>query len=313
MSFEIEDGVLKKYIPENEEEVAVIPDSVTHIGEYAFQYCQNLTSVEIPDSVTHIGERAFKNCENLKSAIIPNSVTSIDECAFYYCTGLTSVDITDSVVHIDKGAFSCCTSLTSIEIPSSVTLIDSRTFEYCKRLTSVTIPDSVVSIRKSVFDGCKCLTSITIADSVTSIGKDAFHDCENLTPEIKGIKFKADGQMFSKDFWKAMKIIQRKDFSAKLYKPLKNAVIVGYYLQSGDTDAENFITRNFEDIFKFLIEEDNVGPIIMLLNTGKFVTAKNVLTFIDYANELRKTEIQLILMNYSHEHFGSAVKSKLFL
>ncbi|MGN1087044.1 MAG: hypothetical protein ACI4Q5_08405, partial [Porcipelethomonas sp.] len=56
-------------------------------------------------------------------------------------------------------------------------------------------------------------------------------------------------------------------------------------------------------IMKFLIDEDNVGAIIKLLETEKFVTAKNVTTFIDYANSLQKVEIQLRFMNYSHEHF----------
>ena len=63
---------------------------------------------------------------------------------------------------------------------------------------------------------------------------------------------------------------------------------------------------------KFLIDEDNVGPILKLLETGRFVTAKNIMTFIDYANSLQKMEIQLIFMNYSHEHFKSK-KAKLKL
>ena len=33
------------------------------------------------------------------------------------------------------------------------------------------------------------------------------------------------------------------------------------------------------------------------------ITAKNIVKFIDYANELGRMEIQLKLMNYSHEHF----------
>ena len=54
MSFEIENGILKKYIPESGETEVVIPDGVTRIGKLAFCGCDRLTSITIPDSLTSI-------------------------------------------------------------------------------------------------------------------------------------------------------------------------------------------------------------------------------------------------------------------
>ncbi len=89
-----------------------IPESVTNIGEEAFEYCQNVTSIIIPESVTNIGRVAFKSCENLTSVIIPQGVTQIEESTFAGCSSLKSVTIPESVTSIDKSAFDTSVDLT---------------------------------------------------------------------------------------------------------------------------------------------------------------------------------------------------------
>ena len=63
----------------------MIPASVNHIGNGAFHYCTNLTSITIPNGVTRIGNEAFYKCTGLRSITIPGSVTSIGSYAFYMC------------------------------------------------------------------------------------------------------------------------------------------------------------------------------------------------------------------------------------
>lgn len=97
----------------------MIPDSVTSIGDFAFEDCKSLKSISIPDSVTSIGKEVFSNCSSPTSISIPDSVTSIGEEAFSGCSRLTSISVPDSVTSIEAPAFTECENLQDFTCPSS--------------------------------------------------------------------------------------------------------------------------------------------------------------------------------------------------
>lgn len=162
----------------------VLPDSITSIGENAFNGCESLTSVTFGKNsqLSSIGPGAFNYCYSLESITISESVTSIGSDAFYYCYGLRSVTFGENsqLTSIGEGAFNWCESLESITIPDSVTSIGEGAFCCCAKLTSITIPDGVKSIGNYAFAGCSALESITIPDSVLNIGDSAFAECTAL-------------------------------------------------------------------------------------------------------------------------------------
>ena len=81
----------------------VIPNSVTAIGDYAFDSL-GITNITIPNSVTIIGNWAFE-FNQLTNVKIPDTITSIGNGAFE-CNKLTGITIPNSVTRIDTGAFS---------------------------------------------------------------------------------------------------------------------------------------------------------------------------------------------------------------
>ncbi len=57
----------------------IIPDSVTSIGDSAFDDCNGLTSITIPDSITSIGQRAFGWCNSLSDVYFGGTREQWDE------------------------------------------------------------------------------------------------------------------------------------------------------------------------------------------------------------------------------------------
>ena len=190
--------------------------SVTSIGNDAFYYCSQLTSITIPNSVTSIGNDAFYGCSSLAEVTIPNSVTSIGSYAFSGCSQLTSITIPNSVTSIGDYVFRGCSKLTDINVDSENTTYTSengvlfnkdKTTIVCypagKTETSYSIPNSVTRISNFAFRGCSFLTSVTIPNPVTYIRGDAFNNCSKMTAinvESENTTYSSEnGILFNKD------------------------------------------------------------------------------------------------------------------
>lgn len=138
----------------------VIPEGITSISGWGFQYCSSLTSIELPDGLTSIGSSCFLFCDKLQSIAFPSSLTSIGPAAFYSCSSLSSVEIHDGLTTIGANAFQFCGAITSIYLPNTLTTISSYAFYECVNLSSIELPASLKVVEESAFYGCFFLSLV---------------------------------------------------------------------------------------------------------------------------------------------------------
>lgn len=164
-------------------------------------------------SVTSIDNFAFENCNDLTSVIISNGIMSIGKEAFAECTGLLSITVSPTMNSIDIDAFEGCHSLNSIMISDIVSWCNisfadhySNPLFYAHHLflngnevTDLVIPNSVKSIVGFAFFRCSGLKSVIIPNDVSLIGVSAFEGCSSLTTIVTEIEkpFKIDNSVFN--------------------------------------------------------------------------------------------------------------------
>ena len=189
-----------------------LPDTVSTIGDYAFYYAGELSSINFPAALTSIGDSAFFACQSLTAVDIPATITQIGESAWAACTSLpaitvaaenpnyTAVDgvlytkdmtvlkvypfaksgvtftVPDSVVELEAYAFAY-TGMQSIDGCASLRAIGDSAFYSCTALKSLPDAPKLETIGERAFYSCKALTSLSFPDSMRSIGEYAFAWC----------------------------------------------------------------------------------------------------------------------------------------
>lgn len=94
------------------------------IGKEAFAG-SDLEEIHLFDSVTTLGEKAFENCKNLKSITLPESIVSIGNNAFENCVNLEKVIFLGKNPTLGTDLFKGCSKLTSLVLPEEVNLVGS--------------------------------------------------------------------------------------------------------------------------------------------------------------------------------------------
>jgi len=296
------------FIDSNTIEYVKIPDSIISIGESAFSTTEAFSSVhrlayvDIGNGVKSIGDYAFAYCSNLTSVTVGCSVTNIGNDAFSNCNSLVEVVNKSSHITIEKGsnaygeigyyALDVCNSNDTFVSKLSndnefIIYIDGSErilISYLGDDEKIVIPDYVTKINEYAFDGRYDITSVTIGNHVTSIGSCAFDSCLylveviNKSPHITiekgsdshgGIGCNALGVYNNTDTYES-KLSNDNGFI--IYTDGAEKILITYRGLENDLEIPNYITRIFSYAFYFKLSLKSaiIPDSVISIDSGAF-------------------------------------------
>ncbi len=136
-------------------EEIVIPDSVTYIAPYAFEFCNKLKKVSLSKNVKVIESQTFCGCTELTEIILPEGLQIIGDHAFDGCTSLEEIVIPGSVKEIRSNAFGGCSSLKVLTFLEGANGVTHNAFVNCNNIEKINLPQTHVNLMASYFKGSK--------------------------------------------------------------------------------------------------------------------------------------------------------------
>ncbi len=90
-----------------------IPDSVTDMGEFLFDGCENLKTIKLPECLENLWGYTFAG-SGIEEIILPEKLKTIPSYAFYNCRNLKKVVCNSGLKKIRAHAFAGCEKLTEV-------------------------------------------------------------------------------------------------------------------------------------------------------------------------------------------------------
>ena len=130
-----------------------LTDYMTEIADYAFYNCTELETLNIPNTITYIGNQAFDGCTGLTGDVyIPASVAQVGSRVFAGTSALHSIKFAENGnLREISNAFAASSGITEITIPDYVDHIVSHAFSTCRKLTKVVLLNPNLTMDKNVF------------------------------------------------------------------------------------------------------------------------------------------------------------------
>ena len=111
------------------------------LTDYAFAYCQYLTTIIYPPHLTTIGTKVFSNDDALTEINIPDTVTTVYQNFIDYCPLITELILPDSITSVLPNAqyvISNCQALTYVKFPKYLKVLSNICD--CSSLVDIVLP-----------------------------------------------------------------------------------------------------------------------------------------------------------------------------
>ena len=260
-----------------------------YIGGYAFQGCKGIETLVIPESVTYIGEGAFEStkaqtdffeaaakateekdrywiigdillaayvAEGQTAVHIPEGVKIIAGSAlcgwdsvyvpedteglshegtakFNITNNITELYLPEGVESIGNRAFFRMACIEKIDLPSTLRVIGSNAFYFCTELSEVTGGENLQKIGDYAFSYCSSITKIQIPESVTTLGENVFAGCSSLkTIHLPKALAHPTNPLFDESCTSLAQVYVNASVRPRIYfvlGPIQQAINVDYY------------------------------------------------------------------------------------
>lgn len=211
----------EKRLRGNDRIISVTLNSVKYLPDYAFDSCEQLTSVILGPDCADIGTAPFRGCYSLKAvgdnnyyktnngivySVNPDGSYTIEECL--WARGLAG------------GVGEAQVSLSTDENLGRVSVIKDGAFEDCDNITLVDLTNTagLVELPKSCFKNCDNLNRVWLPGTVNSIEDEAFAGANQLSElQIPGKEVFISGHAFDENKAATTSVYTSEDSSAKRY------------------------------------------------------------------------------------------------
>lgn len=184
-----------------------LPETLTYIGDAAFDSCSFTGELHLPNSLEYIGSSAFCSGHFVGGLRIPDKITKLNGLTFSGSGFSGHLDL-NNVIEFDGNEFGGCgftgvliipdgtikipdgfmlepptgKGFSKIIFPSSLKQIGKSAFQFQRRLCEdIIFPEGLVSIEAQAFYECYNIPRIELPSSLQTINRYAFNGCHNIS------------------------------------------------------------------------------------------------------------------------------------